>query len=123
MLLDIDGVTVHYAKSLAIEDISLHVPEGAVVSIIGANGSGKSTLLRALVGLAPLTSGTVRFMDHDITGLSTNSIVKRGIVLVPEGRQLFPYLTVLANLKLGATLRSDGEIDKDLEEVYALFPS
>jgi branched-chain amino acid transport system ATP-binding protein len=122
MLLEIDGATVHYAKSLAIKDVSLHVPEGSVVSIIGANGSGKSTLLRALVGLAPMTSGTIRFMGADITGLSTTSIVKRGIILVPEGRQLFPYLSVAANLKLGATLRNDGEIDNDLEEVYHLFP-
>lgn len=122
MLLEIDGATVHYAKSLAIEDVSLHVPDGAVVSIIGANGSGKSTLLRALVGLASLSSGSIRFMDSDITGLPTTSIVKRGVVLVPEGRQLFPYLSVLANLKLGATLRSDSGIDEDLEEVYQLFP-
>ncbi len=121
MLLDIDGITVHYGKSLAIEDVSLHVPEGAVVSIIGANGSGKSTVLRSLVGLTPLSSGTIRFMGAPIHGLATTAIVKQGIVLVPEGRQLFPYLTVLSNLKLGASLRKDA-IDDDLEEVYRLFP-
>ena len=122
MLLEIEGITVHYAKSLAVENVSLHVPEGMVVSIIGANGSGKSTVLRALVGLTPLSAGIIRFMGAQINGLPTTTIVKRGIVLVPEGRQLFPYLTVLSNLKLGATLRKDRDIENDLGEVYHLFP-
>ncbi len=122
MLLDMQGITVHYAKSLAIENVSLQIPEGSVVSIIGANGAGKSTVLRALVGLTPLSAGSIRFMGEDITHLPTTSIVKKGVVLVPEGRQLFPYLTVLSNLKLGATLRRDSDIARDLEEVYHLFP-
>lgn len=105
MLLDMEGITVHYGKSLAVKDVSLHVPEGAVVSIIGANGSGKSTVLRALVGLTALSAGTIRYKGNLINGRSTTDIVKQGIVLVPEGRQLFPYLTVLSNLKLGASLR------------------
>jgi len=121
MLLDMEGITVHYGKSLAVKDVSLHVPEGAVVSIIGANGSGKSTVLRALVGLTALSAGTIRYKGNLINGLSTTDIVKQGIVLVPEGRQLFPYLTVLSNLKLGASLRKD-PLDEDLEEVYRLFP-
>jgi branched-chain amino acid transport system ATP-binding protein len=122
MLLEIEGVTVHYAKSLAIENVSLAIPEGSVMSIIGANGAGKSTVLRAVVGLTPLSSGRIRFRGEEIAGLPTTAIVKRGIVLVPEGRQLFPYLTVLSNLKLGATLRKDSGIQADLEEVYRLFP-
>ena len=121
MLLEMEGITVHYGKSLAVKDISLHVSEGAVVSIIGANGSGKSTVLRALVGLTPLSAGTIKFKGSLINGLSTTDIVRKGIVLVPEGRQLFPYLTVLANLRLGASLRKD-PLDEDLEEVYRLFP-
>ena len=122
MLLEIEGITVHYAKSLAISNVSLSIPEGSVMSIIGANGAGKSTVLRAVVGLTPLSSGRIRFMGDDITGLPTTSIVKRGIILIPEGRQLFPYLTVLSNLKLGATLRKDAGVGADLEEVYHLFP-
>jgi branched-chain amino acid transport system ATP-binding protein len=122
MLLEIEGVTVHYAKSLAIENVSLAIPEGSVMSIIGANGAGKSTVLRAVVGLTPLSAGRIRFRGEEIAGLPTTAIVKRGIVLVPEGRQLFPYLTVLSNLKLGATLRKDSGVQADLEEVYRLFP-
>ena len=121
MLLEMEGITVHYGKSLAVKDISLHVSEGSVVSIIGANGSGKSTVLRALVGLTPLSAGTIKFKGSLINGLSTTEVVKKGIVLVPEGRQLFPYLTVMANLRLGASLRKD-PLDEDLEEVYRLFP-
>jgi branched-chain amino acid transport system ATP-binding protein len=123
MLLEIDNLTVRYGKSTAISDVSLRVPEGSVISIIGANGSGKSTVLRALAGLAPLTEGEIRFKGERINGLETNDIVKRGIILVPEGRQLFPYLTVLSNLKLGASLRNDREgVKRDLDTVYELFP-
>jgi len=93
------------------------------VSIIGANGSGKSTILRALAGLTPLTSGEIRFQGRKITGMTTTDIVRQGIVLVPEGRQLFPFLSVLSNLRLGATLRKDKEgMERDLEAVYHLFP-
>lgn len=123
MLLDVKNITVHYGKSLALSDVSLSVPEGAVVSVIGANGSGKSTVLKALVGLVGLSSGGIFFKGQRINGLQTTDIVKRGIVVVPEGRQLFPYLTVLSNLKLGASLRKDGDgIARDLEDVYHLFP-
>jgi branched-chain amino acid transport system ATP-binding protein len=123
MLLEMENIAVHYGKSLAVEGISLDVPEGSVVSIIGANGSGKSTLLRAMVGLVPLSSGQIRFSGSRIDGMTTTEIVKRGIALVPEGRQLFPYLTVLTNLKLGASLRKDKQgIAEDLESVYDLFP-
>jgi len=123
MLLEMANVTVHYGKSLAVEDVSLSVAEGSVVSIIGANGSGKSTLLRSLTGLVPLSSGEIRFSGTKISGMETAEIVSRGIALVPEGRQLFPYLTVLTNLKLGASLRKDKDgIAEDLEGVYQLFP-
>jgi branched-chain amino acid transport system ATP-binding protein len=123
MLLEIKNITVHYGKSMAIQDVSLEVAEGSVVSIIGANGAGKSTVLRALSGLIALTSGEIRFMGNQVNGKETTDIVKLGISLVPEGRQLFPYLSVLSNLKLGASLRKDKDgIDKDLEEVYTLFP-
>jgi branched-chain amino acid transport system ATP-binding protein len=123
MLLEMKNITVHYGKSIAIDDISFTVPDGSVVSVIGANGSGKSTVLKALVGLVSLTSGEILFKGERIDGLPTTDIVKRGIVVVPEGRQLFPYLSVLSNLKLGASLRKDAAgIARDLEDVYRLFP-
>jgi branched-chain amino acid transport system ATP-binding protein len=123
MLLEIKDMTVHYGKSMAIQDVSLEVAEGAVVSIIGANGAGKSTILRALSGLVASTTGEIRFKGDRIDGRETTEIVRLGISLVPEGRQLFPYLSVLSNLKLGASLRRDKEgISHSLQEVYKLFP-
>jgi branched-chain amino acid transport system ATP-binding protein len=123
MLLEISNLTVHYGKSIAVQDVSLQVPEGSVVSIIGANGAGKSSILRAVAGLASLSTGEIRFNTRRIDGLATTDIVRQGLVLVPEGRQLFPYLSVLANLKLGASLRKDGDaVRKDLEMVYQIFP-
>jgi branched-chain amino acid transport system ATP-binding protein len=123
MLLEIKNITVFYGKSMAIQDISLGVPDGAVVSIIGANGSGKSTILRALTGLVPLSQGEIYFDGQKISNKETSEIVKKGIILVPEGRQLFPYLSVISNLKLGASLRKDREgIAESLEVVYKLFP-
>jgi branched-chain amino acid transport system ATP-binding protein len=123
MLLEIKDMTVHYGKSMAIQDVSLEVAEGTVVSIIGANGAGKSTILRALSGLVASTSGEIMFKGNRINGRETTEIVRLGISLVPEGRQLFPYLSVLSNLKLGASLRKDKDgINHSLEEVYKLFP-
>ena len=122
-MLSMKSITVHYGKSMAIQDVSLDVDAGKVVSIIGANGSGKSTILRALSGLQPLTAGEIWFMGRRIDGRDTAHLVKLGISLVPEGRQLFPYLSVLSNLKLGASLRNDKEgINRDIEDVYRYFP-
>ena len=123
MFLEVKNLTVHYAKSLAISKVSLEVEEGAVVSIIGANGSGKSTVLRVLTGLTALTSGEMWFMGNKLNGKEVSDIVKLGIVHVPEGRQLFPYLTVSTNLELGASIRKDkNAINRDLEKIYTLFP-
>ena len=123
MLLDIKNISVYYGKSLAIKDVSIAIPEGSIVSIIGANGAGKSTTLNALTGLVTLSSGEIYFQGKKISGRETTEIVQRGITLVPEGRQLFPYLTVLQNLKLGASARKDRDrINETLEEVYDLFP-
>ncbi|MCX6010370.1 MAG: ABC transporter ATP-binding protein [Chloroflexi bacterium] len=108
---------------MALDNVSLEVAEGSVVSIIGANGAGKSTILWVISGLKPLTSGEVWFGDKRIDGMETTEIVKLGIVQVPEGRKLFPYLTVLSNLKLGASLRKDkAGINKDMDEVFERFP-
>jgi branched-chain amino acid transport system ATP-binding protein len=123
MLLEVKEITVHYGKSIALDDISLEVAEGAVVSIIGANGAGKSTILKALSGLVPLTSGEIWFQGRRIDGMTTTEIVKLGIVQIPEGRRLFPHLTVLSNLQLGASLRKDREgINRDLGKVFERFP-
>ena len=123
MLLEVNNITVHYGKSSAIQNVSLEVAEGSIVSIIGANGAGKSTILRALSGLTPLTSGQIRFMDNTISGMQTTEIVKQGIILIPEGRHLFSFLSVMNNLKLGASMRKDKNgIRRDLQEVYKLFP-
>jgi branched-chain amino acid transport system ATP-binding protein len=123
MLLEVKNITVHYGKSIALDDVSLEVADGSVVSIIGANGVGKSTILKALSGLVPLTSGEIWFQNSRIDRMATTEIVKSGIVHIPEGRRLFPYLTVLNNLKLGASLRKDKTgIKNDLDRVFERFP-
>jgi branched-chain amino acid transport system ATP-binding protein len=123
MLLDIKNITIYYGKSMAIQDVSVSVPEGGIVSIIGANGAGKSTILKALVGLVPVRSGEIIFRGEKISGKETSDIVKTGAVLVPEGRQLFPFMSVINNLNLGATLRRDKDgVKNTLEYVYKLFP-
>jgi branched-chain amino acid transport system ATP-binding protein len=123
MFAEIKDISVYYNKSLAIKDVSVVVPEGGVVTIIGANGAGKSTILKALAGLVPIRAGDILFGGESINALQTADRVKKGIVLVPEGRQLFPYLPVMANLKLGATLRRDKKgVSDSFDYVFELFP-
>ena len=122
-MLRIDGLRVNYGGIEAVKDISFTVPEGKIVTLIGANGAGKSTTLRAIAGLVKPAAGRIRLQAEDLTALSPDRIVSKGITLVPEGRRVFPDLTVLENLKIGAYLRSDKEgIAHDLEWVYELFP-
>ena len=123
MFLRVDKISVKYGKAMAVEEVSLVVPEGRVVTIIGANGAGKSTILKALSGLVPLVSGEISLAGRKINGLKPYEIVALGLVHVPEGRKLFPYLPVMSNLKLGASLRKDkAGIKQDLEEVFEYFP-
>ena len=123
MLLQVDNITVKYGKAIAVKGVSLEVPEDKVITIIGANGAGKSTILKTLSGLTPLTSGEIHFGGQRIDALKPYEIVELGLVHVPEGRKLFPFLSVMSNLKLGASLRKDKEgIKKDLEEVFDYFP-
>ena len=123
MFAELRDISVYYNKSRAIEDVTINVPEAGVVSIVGANGAGKSTILKALLGMVPLRGGDIFFEGESIGGLDTADRVKRGIVLVPEGRQLFPYLPVITNLKLGATVRRDKDgVGESLEYVFELFP-
>ena len=120
-MLKIDGLKVNYGGIEAVKGISFEVPENEIVTLIGANGAGKSTTLRTISGLVKPAAGTITFNGEAITGLSPYEIVSRGITLVPEGRRVFPDLTVLENLKAGAYLRKDN-ITPDLEWVYDLFP-
>ncbi len=120
-MLKIDDLKVNYGGIEAVKGISFEVQEGSIVTLIGANGAGKSTTLRSIVSLVKPASGKIEFQGEDITGLPTNEIVSRGITLVPEGRRIFPDLTVLENLKIGAYMRSDS-IKDDLNWVFDLFP-
>jgi branched-chain amino acid transport system ATP-binding protein len=123
MLLKVKDVTVYYGKSIALNSVSLEVDEKSIVSIVGANGAGKSTILKTLSGMVPLSAGEIWFQESRIDGMETGDIVKLGIVHIPEGRWLFPHLTVLVNLQLGASLRKDkSEISRDLQRIYELFP-
>ena len=122
-LLSVRNMRVQYGKAVAVSDISLSVPEGGIVSMIGANGAGKTTVLRAISGLAPLHSGEILFEGRRIDKLDPADIVQMGLVHIPEGRRLFWYLTVLSNLKLGASLRKDKDgVKKDMDEVFGYFP-
>lgn len=122
-ILEIQGLKVMYGKSVAVHDVNIAVPEGGIVTLIGSNGAGKSTTLNAALGVVPAAEGRVLFRGEDITNLSTAERVHRGLVLAPEGRHLFPYLTVHKNLLLGATQRKDKEgIQADLEFCFELFP-
>ena len=122
-MLKIDELKVSYGGIQAVKGISFDVPEGAIVTLIGANGAGKSTTLRSIAGLVKPEFGRIHLQAEDITGLSPDKIVSKGITLVPEGRHVFPDLTVLENLKVGAYLRRDKEeIEHDLKWVYDLFP-
>ena len=120
-MLKIDNLKVNYGGIEAVKGISFEVPEGEIVTLIGANGAGKSTTLRTISGLVKPSGGKIFLKDEDITGLAPDKIVSRGITLVPEGRRVFPDLTVLENLKIGAYLRKDS-IEDDLKWVYELFP-
>jgi branched-chain amino acid transport system ATP-binding protein len=123
MLFSTKSLTVHYGGVKAVTDVSIELEEETVGTLIGANGAGKSTILNAISGLLVPTSGEIWFRGERIDGLPSYEIVRRGIVQVPEGRRLFPFMTVLANIKLGAYLRKDkAAIDKDLQKVFARFP-
>lgn len=122
-MLKVDDLHVAYGGIEALKGISLEVPEGKIVTLIGANGAGKSTLLRTIMGLEKPAKGTITYNDKEITGLNSQKIVTSGITLVPEGRRVFPNLTVLENLRIGAYLRNDTEeIEKDIKWIYEMFP-
>lgn len=119
--LKIEDLKVNYGGIEAVKGISMDVPEGKIVTLIGANGAGKSSTLRTIAGLVKPKSGKVTFCGEDITAKDPTYIVTKGITLVPEGRRIFPDLTVKENLRIGAYLRKD-DIEGDLNWVYELFP-
>jgi len=120
-ILEVNNLSVSYGGIEAVKGITISVEKGKIVTLIGANGAGKSTTLRTIAGLVKPKTASILFEGEDITGLSPDKIVSRGITLVPEGRKVFPDLTVLENLKIGAYMRKD-DLSSDIEWVYSLFP-
>ncbi|HNS64196.1 MAG TPA: ABC transporter ATP-binding protein [Anaerolineaceae bacterium] len=122
-MLDIKNLHVSYGGIRALQGISLHVPEGKIISLLGANGAGKSTTLRTIMGIVKPTEGSIEFLGGNILGMKSFQVVMKGIALVPEGRRVFTNLTVTENLALGAYTRNDKvQIQQDIEEIYELFP-
>lgn len=122
-MLRIENLNIHYGGIHALRGVSLEVPDKKIISLIGANGAGKSTTLKAIMSLIKKTSGLVEFNGRDITRMQTRDIVYEGVVLCPEGRRVFPDLTIEENLTMGAFLRKDKDgIARDTKWVYELFP-
>ncbi len=123
MFFEVKDIVVHYERTIALKGISLQAGEGEIITLIGANGAGKSTALRTISGLQPLTAGEIWFDGKKISGWPPHEIVSLGIAHVPEGRHVFPYMTVGENLFMGAYLRKGKtEVRQDLERIYAHFP-
>ena len=120
-ILEVKDLNVSYGGIKAVKDISFAVPKGEVVTLIGANGAGKSSTLRSIVGLVKPESGSILLKGEELAGMPTEQIVTKGITLVPEGRRVFPDMTVAENLKIGAYMRKDS-LDEDMNWVYDLFP-
>ena len=122
MMLELQDLHLSYGGIRALKGVSIQVNEGEIVSLIGANGAGKSTTLRAISGLERAQSGKILYNGEDITGKPSKYMVQNGLILVPEGRLIFPDMTVLENLKIGAYLRNDRDVEADIKHVYKLFP-
>ena len=123
ILLSIKNITVHYGGVEALKGISLEIEEGSITTLIGSNGAGKSTCLKAVSGITPLSSGEIWFKDKRIDGVKPEKIVKMGVAHIPEGRRLFPHMSVYDNLMTGAFLRRDKPgINRDIEKAYSHFP-
>ncbi len=122
MLLEVKNINAGYGDVQVLWDVSLHVEEGEIVALVGSNGAGKSTLLKVISGIVQPMSGEIFFAGERITGLPSEQIVARGIVQVPEGRRLFPEMSVEENLLMGAYTRRDNGVMRDLEWMYQLFP-
>jgi branched-chain amino acid transport system ATP-binding protein len=121
-LLELQDVHTYYGNIEALKGVSIDVEDGEIVTLIGSNGAGKSTTLRSISGLTPPREGSIRFDGREIGETPPQDVVRLGVSLAPEGRHVFPRMTVRENLDLGAYLRRDGSIEQDLERVFALFP-
>lgn len=121
-LLELHDVHTHYGKIEALHGVSLAIDEGEIVSLIGANGAGKTTLLMTICGSPRASSGTIHYKGNDITGENTADIMRQDVAIVPEGRRVFPGLTVEENLHMGGFFRTRSEIAETLEHVFGLFP-
>lgn len=120
-MLKIENLNVSYGGINAVRDVSFEVEQGSIATLVGANGAGKSSILRSISGVVTPKSGSIKLFDTELIGMPTEKIVMAGVTLVPEGRRIFPDLTVLENIKIGAYLRKDS-LDDDIAWVYDLFP-
>ena len=121
-MLKLDNINLYYGGIHALKDISIEVNKGEIVTLIGANGAGKTSTLRAISGLEPIKTGTITYKDTILNKVPAHKIVSQGLSHVPEGRKIFANLTVKENLELGAYLRKDKEVSKDMNMVYSKFP-
>ena len=123
-MIEVEHLQVKYGNIVALSDVSLSIPDGKIISIVGANGAGKTTLVRTISGILRPSRGAIRYNGEDITKWGNDKIVQNGIIQVPEGRQIFSELTVLENIRMGAYCRKDSReaIEADIKEVFALFP-
>jgi branched-chain amino acid transport system ATP-binding protein len=121
-MLKVSDLKVAYGGIQAVKGISLEVCKGELVSLIGANGAGKTTTLKAITGLQPAGAGSIEFMGRNIKGQGPWELVQQGLVMVPEGRGTFARMTITENLQMGAFVRNDGEVQADMDKVFAIFP-
>lgn len=121
-ILELQGVSTHYGAIQAVDNVSLHVNPGEIVTLVGANGAGKTTLLMTVCGNPRLSAGRIHFAGEDISALPSNQIMRKGIAVSPEGRRVFPDMTVLENLKMGAFFLNDEDVAAGIEHVFKLFP-
>ena len=122
-MLNVDGINVGYGRTQILWDVSLKVEEGEMVALVGPNGAGKTTTLRAIMGILPLISGKIEFKDQRIDNIPTHEVVKKGIAVVPEGRRVFPWMSVMDNLDIGAyQIRDRNQVKESLDLVFDLFP-
>ena len=123
MLLEVEDLVVRYGRNHAVKSVSLNVGDREIVTVLGANGAGKSSLLKAIQGMVKPAAGRVRFDGRDVTGWSAPRRVREGLVMVPEGRQIFISLSVHENLQMGAYCRRDGDVEQDIDAIYERWPN